>query len=559
MRPAFLAPGELPRVMIWSLVIILIILAPYAFAYGALNGTDLHFMGHIYAVDEGEAYMTWARQAAEGHWAFENRYTTEPGKRLFVNLLMLAWGKSARLLHVAPVAMLQATRLVSGWACLVAIYLLAALLFEQPLARWAALLTAAFSSGLGWLFFLINPYLHPVCVDFGLGLIQPEAVSFLALSVNALFSTSMALMTLVFFFFLWGLTTDNLRLTLWAGLGGLLLGNIHTYDVLIFGGTIGLYVAWTAAHKDMPLARLVRHAAVVWVAALPGPLWAAYTIHADPLYAAKANIVLSPYPPLTYVMSYGLVLLLALIGAVCVLWSYWPGRPLLFAWLIVGILLPYFPAPWPPWKRKLFEGFHICLALLAAAAVAYVIWPALCRALERRGWRTGAAGPALLAAVVLVTVPSNAFFVWDCTRNLVTNNQRLLMYYMPPLFLTGDEWEAMKWLEANSEREAVVLSSNYMGNHIPVVAGNRVYCGHWGETINYPRKLNQVRDFYAGLETPMTREDLLRASGARYVFESRYEEAVAGDFPEPLETEPFLKLVYQNRGVRIYEVNLPAR
>lgn len=554
MRPPFLAAGELPRVMIWSLVVVLVILAPYAFAYGVLDGPDWHFMGHLYAVDEGGAYMTWARQAAEGHWAFENRYTTEPGRRLFVNALLLAWGKMARLLHVAPIAVLQASRLISGWACLVSVYLLASLLFEQRLARWGALLTAAFSSGLGWLFFLIDPYMKVRCVDFGLGLIQPEAVTFVAVSVNALFSTSMALMTLVFFFFLWGLRTDNLRITMWAGLCALVLGNVHTYDVLIYGGVIGVYVVCAAAGKEAPWQQLARHAAIVFAAALPGPLWAAYTIYADPIYAAKANVALASFPPLTYVASYGLLLLLAVIGAIHVLLRHRPGQLLLVAWLLVGILLPYFPGPWPPWKRKLFEGFHICLALLAVAAICYVIAPGLRRVLERRGQASAAAGPLLLTVFLAVTVPSNAFFVWDCVRNLLTNNERLLPYNMPPLFLTGEEWDAMKWLEANAEPEAVVLSSNFMGNHIPVVSGRRVYCGHWGETLDYVRKLKQVRQFYAGLEREMAREKLLRVSGASYVFESDYERAIAGAFRDPLEPEPSLRLVYENDEVRIYRV-----
>ncbi|MFQ5810220.1 MAG: hypothetical protein ACE5JM_11430, partial [Armatimonadota bacterium] len=231
--------GELKAVSLWAAIIVAIILLPYPLA-AVFSGRDWHFMGHLHAVDEGNVYLTWTRQAAEGAWRLKNMYTATPDEGLFFNAFLVAVGKAAALLHVEPVVAYHIARPICGWACLVSVYLLAAFLFPDPLTRWAAFLLAALSSGVGWLVHLIPTTTGLDPLDFSSGLIQPEAITFLCVFVNPLFAASVALMCLVFFTFLMGVRECRYRWIVAAGLLHLLLGNIHTYDIFVVNGALGL-------------------------------------------------------------------------------------------------------------------------------------------------------------------------------------------------------------------------------------------------------------------------------------------------------------------------------
>ncbi len=551
-----LAPGELRRVMLWSVLVICVILTPYLLAYTVVGPENHVFMGSLLAVDEGQAYLQWSRQAMEGRWTFEDRYTTERDRGLFLNLLFLVWGRLARWLHTEPIWIMQATRLVAGWVFLVGVYLLAALLFERPTARWGAYLLAAFSSGLGWLQWLLFRHREIHSPDFGGGLSQPEAISFTCLYVNALFAGSLALLVLILFFFVWGYTTNRLRWTLLAALGMLLLGNVHSYDVLVVFPTVASYVLWTLLTGRKQWRDVWPHALVFFLAGLPGPGYAYYVTRVDPLYRAKAETVLRSAPVYGYLSAYGIPLLLAVLGALHVR-RLRPAGMLLVFWLVVGFLAPFVPTSVIPFPRKLVEGYHLILCVLGGAALAYQIEPWL----TERGWPVSRT--ALLGLVVLVTAPSNLMVVRTSLEYARTNNQYLLEnYLMPPMYVSRAEYDAMVWLRDHTTPDDVVFSTNLIGNHIPVVAGNRVYIGHWAETRSIGAKLEAVMAFYTGAwpGRPILadRRELLREATAAYVWYGQYERALGPGVLPPLAEEPFLKVAYENPEVTIYRA-VPLR
>jgi len=483
--------GELKAVCFRAALLVALILLPYLFA-AVFAGPGWHFMGHLHAVDEGNAYLAWSRQATEGAWRLNNMYTAVPDEGLFVNAFFLVVGKAAALLHVEPVVAYHLARPICGWACLVSVYLLAAFLFPDSLTRWAAFFLAALSSGVGWLVHLVRSTtgLHPL--DFGDGLIQPEAITFLCIYVNPLFAASVALMCLVFVTFLIGIQRGRYQ---------------------------------------------------------------AYIVAADPLYAAKATTITASGPPIDHALTYGFVLVLALVGAGRVLRRPDSRTVFLLSWLVMGALMPFAPVQYFPFQRKMWEGYHVALCLLAAAACTNVILPRLTRTaqaeLSLRGRRIGA---AVVAVAVALTVPSNLFFVNLTMRNAADNNDRLVEGLMPPIYLCDDELRALHWLRDNTAREDVVFSGPFIGSYIPAVAGNRVYMGHWAETLRFQRAVAVVLGFYSRDTSPELCERILRRARASYVYYGTHERLISRpEKPGFLEASN-LSRAFASGPVAIYRV-----
>ncbi|MFQ6098696.1 MAG: hypothetical protein ACE5O2_13295, partial [Armatimonadota bacterium] len=415
-RGRLLHPDELPRVAGWALLITLLILSPYVVA-GSLAGPDRVFAGHLYNVLDSNAYLAWMNQAAHGEWRFENKYAREGDRRLFSNAFLLAMGKLAGALRLRPIGAWHIARVVGGWFCLVGIYLLAAFFFEERAERWATLLIAAFSSGLGWLFFAMGLQTHPMPFDFGLrSLIQPEAITYLSIYVNPLFAFSIGLMCVTFLLFLLGMEDVRYGRIVAAGLCGLLLGNVHTYDMIVLYGVTGSYWVWRlvvpgdAGEAGRTKARVGMFPAFVAISA-PTVIYQWYVIHADPVYRAKAETLTASPPIAGAILGYGLLGVAAAAGILHVLRRRRLRDAFMLAWAAVGLAAPYLPLRYFPFQRKMFEGYHVALSVLASVAICAMVAPRLRKALGGRWTRTTCARAAA-AAFVALTFPSNGCFVW---------------------------------------------------------------------------------------------------------------------------------------------------
>ncbi|MGC9317563.1 MAG: hypothetical protein ACP5KN_05940 [Armatimonadota bacterium] len=547
---------EMAWAIAWALVVVALTAAPYLWAIANAPPGE-QFQGFIWGVDDGNVYLSWIRQAAEGRRLLRNQYTTLPQDPHFFNIFLQALGRVTALTDQPPAVIFHAARLVGGLVLLPAIYLLAAFITESVAARWAAMCLASLGSGLGWAAALwaeavpdhLPAPLQPP--DFAppppqTWQVMPEAVTFLSLLLNPLFVWSMAFICLVL---LAAAAAMERRSLWWAALAGgllLILGNMHTYDVFVLHGTIGTYALALVAMKRLSLRDALIRYAIIFVIALPAPAWAWWAAHQDPAYLAKVETkTLSPRP-LEFAAAYGLILLLALIGGWWAVRHREDNQRLLLpvAWAVVNAAVLYAPVSF---QRKLAEGLHMPLCILAAIGLVSVIAPRLARsptgnaepepgaapvgARRRAAARTAMPSPThlalLIAATVVLTLPSNALFVSGCLHNVATNNMELLYVLQPPIYLTFDEVRAIEFLAREAGPQEVVLSSSLTGSHIPARARCLVFAGHWAETLHFT---DAVR-FVTRLLVPGRSERVLcaaiRETGADYVFYGPREALVA--------------------------------
>jgi hypothetical protein len=568
---------ELLGVLVAAVGVMLLTSVPYLLAARpGFAGPDLHFSGFIWGGDDGNVYLSQMRQYAEGRLFAYDQFTTLPQVPRYLNVLWLALGRAQRLTGLPLVLIYHLARALGGVLLLYLVYLLAAELGLARRGRILAFLLAAFSSGLGWMVYQgisagllsreLGARLAPVDLASGWQA-MPEALTFLTLLLSPLFIAGVALICLTY---LWGLRAarrPGLGAAVVCGLGLLLLGNVHTYDVLTVCPVLGLWFLLQALRGRLRWPAAVGRYALILAIGLPTTIWQTFLLRSDPTWAAKAATP-TPSPALSgYALGFGLPLLLALIGTGMVMGrgsrveghdngaenGNDPKPDLLLAvlWIAVGLVAVYLP--WFAFQRKLAEGMHIPMCLLAGRVLG-----------ERWGRRLTRSSFVLLAlGAVVLTVPSNVYFVSDCLGHMRVNNRDLLAYLLPPAYLTSDELAGLQWLGQHTHNRDVVMASSMMGNYVPAAAPCRVVAGHWGETVNFPHALANVVAFYGASQMPPARQGILAANGCTLVIygpEERLLQQILAGGPsgerDPATDLPELRPVFQQGELTIYAVPL---
>lgn len=554
--------SEWRRVIAAAAGVMVLTYLPYLWAV-AITPPGTHFMGFLHNPDEPNVYLSWMRQAAEGHGLFLDEFTTEPQRPMFTNLFFVGLGCLSRALHLPLVTAYHAARGLCGVLLLCTLYALTSAVSERRSVRWTAFALAAFGSGVGWMAPQLNRILGPFAVspvDVSGGLVMPESTTFLMLFLLPLFSFSVFLMMAVFGLTLAAEKRGSRRLALLGGLTALLLGNVHSYDILVVYGTLGTWVLALWLWRRRCPASALHVCSLVIVLSLPAVLYQVLTFKLNPVFRQKALTPTLTPPMRDLAATYGLVLLLALAGLIVALRALVRTRGvrgeaigsallLILAWTLVGAVVPRLPVSF---QRKMVEGWHVPLCVLASFAVGEWLIPVALAALRpiasrrsRPGLRAG-----LIALLILAVGPSNLKFVGMNLRWLEENNASRLHVLMPPYYLTEAEVETLKWLKQHGTRRETVLCTPLLGSFVPGHGGHVTYIGHWAETLHFAPKWKTTARFFSGGLSQEQAWQLLVRNRIRYVIVSRWERAAAGGAFQP---PPFLRPVHKAGDVVIFE------
>lgn len=218
-------------------------------------------------------------------------------------------------------------------------------------------------------------------------------------------------------------------------------------------------------------------------------------------------------------------------------------------WAVANSLVLLIPVSF---QRKMIEGLHLPLCILAGFAVSWLA-ARIARNLRERGKLKHAMERVVLTVCVVVAlaIPSNALFVSQALENVKTNNANLLAVLQPPIYLDPPDARAMQWLGEHAGRDDVILSSSVMGSYIPTYSPAKVWVGHWAETLNFRAQLTKANAFFRNPEAK-------GLPAVTMIYYGPWEQAVAGaDAPGMASTG--LQSVYDEQGVRIYRVTLENR
>jgi len=531
----------------WALIlaVVLFTLLPYLFGAWLALGRKYFWINHN--IDDNCVYLAWIRQAWEGHFLFENRFTTDPQPRLSTNLFFWAIGTIARWTGLPVLFLFHAARMGLGVVWLWTLWLLYKRLLPNG-ARMPALWLACVSAGLGWLFW------RDAGIDAPIDTWQVEAFTFLSLYLNPLFVVGTLLMTACIYD-LWRAVQERRWVyTVRAGIWALLVGNIHSYDVIqVAGAWLAFLVVSSFVQRRFDRQRWLM-GLTAGAIGLPTVAYQYWLYRVDPIFRHRADVPTSA-PPLWHVLAGYAPLLILAVAAVWVTVRERRHREepflLLFCWAVVGIGLQYLPRIFSAagihlpmmFERKMVMGAHLPLCALAG----WGLW-LLVRHLPARR--------ALLvtALVIALTTPSNVRWLIRDAHNLIRNMANTGMHraYMEP-----EEWEAIQWLARNTNPEEAVLTFPSFGVFVPPFAGNRVYVGHWGETPQFAERLRETLRFLDARRSDEERYELLRRARVKYIV--AFTPELQGWFGVPLRdfvAQPLrgTEVVFQNRLIVILKV-----
>ncbi|MGV3723975.1 MAG: hypothetical protein ACO1SX_24030 [Actinomycetota bacterium] len=536
----------------WSAAVMLATCLPYLIAWWYLPLASV-FPWTMFNSDDHGVYFAWMRQAADGQLLFRNLFTIEPQRGIYLQTYFLTLGQLARLPGIDVPVAYHIGRVVFGIITLALVYRMAAFFTADVFARRCIFWTTALSAGFGWLFWFDREIQRgPIDVW------QSEAVTFASLYVNGLFAVSLALMLGLIACMLQA-EEKGWRWAVGAGVCGLLLGNIHSYDVIQLTAIWVAYLAlrWIVSRK-FPR-RELGYALIAAAIAAPSVAHMAWLYLTEPIFKARADTPTLTPPIRQYLLGYGLLFPLAAVGV----WRLWPRlkaepggdalslRHLLpIAWAVTGMLVIYLPFAF---QRKLIMGEHLALSALAGAGLAWL-------AQRLAGSRPRVA--AVLAILVLAVMSlSNVQYMARDLRLALRENATSTGAH--PAYWPEGDMQAFQWLHRHSAPDARLLTWPLNGVLAPAFSGRSVYAGHWGETPAFGEKFPETFNFYWGLGGAEGRREFLRRTGVNYVLESAFEreaiEAAAAANPgnpprRPLAGEPFLREVFTAKDTVLYQV-----
>lgn len=539
MTRAVVSRREWVLVLLFALALVVVTSLPYLVAWQTQNA-DWQFGGFLFGAEDGYSYLAKMRLGVRGLWDFYLFYTPEPhAPAPLVYLGYIAPGHLVGLFYDAndpalPAALAvanQIMRIVADMALIVVLYRFIATFVRPVGVRMTALLLATLGGGLGWLLPLVGAGNAPeFYLPESFGFLLLFGIPHLALARAALFGG----LLLFLHAFDGDHPTRNLML---AAACWWLVGLVVPFYVGIVYMVLGIWglMLWAAQRRfPLRLARLAIGAGLLTVPLLLYYLWLFSTNPAMGTWTAQNQLPAAP--PLDYLLAYAVIALPALYG-LRVAWRrarHDPRFALLVGWGPAGVLLVYTPIAV---QRRLSEGVLVPLALLAALGLWAWVRARALRPRRRRRSALRSFGAVALPLVVLASMSTVLLLLGSFGAAAVP---RL------PLFRPAAEVAAFDWLNRHAPTDAIVLAPVVHANALPVFANVRTYMGHGPETIDWPRKSEDVRRFFAGDMDTAERAALLSDYDIAYVLASPAEA-------DPASWAVGLTQVYAADGYRVYE------
>ena len=519
-------PNSWKRAAGWILAALTLSLIPTILAYSAAPSGTV-FTGFLMNPLDGFSYLAKMKQGADGSWLFVLPYAADPGPGTFLFVYHLLLGNLSRWTGLSTIVVFHAVRGITAAAMFTLVYVLFQATLPERGARRSALLFTLFGSGLGW---LTAPLFNLQPSD----LMIPESIPFLIAYGNAHFPLAAAALLGGILVLLLLQDRPGLRLAL-ALLCGTIIGAVLPFSALSLFAAGFTWYLWEARlnyrkngssglkqwalHNLTPILGLVAGAA-------PWLLYDFWVSRNHSVISAwnLQNQTLSP-PPLNYLLGYGLLLILAVVG----IWRTKPAQTkegrLLLSWLLTGAVLLYVPLPF---QRRLSLGLFFPMAAFAGLG-----WHSLTAKLSR--------SRLLTVMLILLVLPSNLLVMSAGLLGVIRGEPAVIHY--------EDELTAYRWAAENLPQGSLILAAPTTGNRIPAFAPLRVLYGHPFETPNADVQKQEVEGLFNTGGTAASGMQTLLEEGLEYVFYGPREQEIGN--PAWLAD---LELIGEFGEVRLYKV-----
>ena len=591
-EPSPEARAGIERRFVWIATLVAVLLAGLPSIIALLRApAGASYLGFEFNTDDHMVYSAWMRQAMDGHFLFDNRFTTDAQPGLTVHLYFWALGLIAKVFGIPLTSNLA--RLFFTGLFVPLLYKLVRRVSPSVFVTRLAVSLTVVGGGLGFVVWhnfgreIVRDGPGPLKAAMG-GLLpvdvwQPEAFVFPSMLTNGLFMVSLCLILVIFQSFLDA--KEGWKPVVWGGLALGLLMNIHSYDVLIVGFTMAGFLAMQLAVKRLSGVWILRGLAMT-AAVIPAALWFVYVLQSDAVFQARAATPTYSANFRAVFFGYALMFAVALPGLL-LRWQSWkkriglglvallivglliasasagseyfltpvtwapcavialaalylmadeePAVNLLLAWAVMGLIALYFPALF---QRKLAMGLSVPWAILATLGFAEMV-----NKLDR-GARN------LAAALAAILFGATSLF-WIVRRENYLIRRDVSTTTVHSVYLRQDAREIVKLLGQSTKRTVVIAMPGIpspdldeAGERIPDefgtpaipdlnpvlsgLAGVYTYAGHWSETPDYDRRRAESQAVFLAGTDPARRMAILEHIKPDYIVAPATETYTSG-------------------------------
>ena len=495
------------------------------------------FTGNARFTLDYNTYLSFIFQAREGHLLFQEMYWPWPNPSILFQPLFLLLGLLSRFTGISIAAAHEGGRILFGFLLLAALYKFISLIFRERFERVAAFVLVSSGGGLAWAYPWLNPGGITIEQHFITGWV--EANTFLSILAFPLFSSSIMLMVLTFIFMLRFLETGGALRCALIGISSALLSLNHPYDLVIVACVAGPFLALSAVifKQRFGIGRILLALASLSISISAVAVYHYMASNANPAFSYWASNMSDPSPPLTWIAAnFGFIGPMAVLGVLGVLASGRRDPRLVFlaVWGAAGCIIIYLPFNF---QRRLIEGLHVPLSLLAACGIFRL---AGAKKNIRRYFSI---------FFILICMPANITTIWWSVEQLGENRGRLSPY------ITRGEAKSLDWLREHTRRGGAVLAGYRMSNYIPAFAGNHVFWGRWVNEADLAQRHMLVEMFFSTRTADSFRLEFAEKNNIRYLLWEKGPVKAGSLDPSSL---PFLDPAYSNRDVTVFRVAPPT-
>jgi hypothetical protein len=304
----------------------------------------------------------------------------------------------------------------------------------------------------------------------------------------------------------------------------------HPFDLLVVVPTLFITTWWIT--KKIPGKIIISLCVVSTV----GLMYAFLQQHFNPLFALEQLQGASISPsPINYLIGFGFLVPLALLGAEKRISSKNPLWKTLIVWIGISMIMVYAPVTF---QRRMIEGVHIPIALLASVGV-FSLYLKLKKVLGQ------IANPVLVLFLLLLSATSVYALFTDFAT--IEKDSKENYYY----YVSKSDYDGLLWIRDNTDSHDVILSNWFYGNLIPGVSARKVYIGHKAQTISFSDKVSQINSFILS-DDVFSSTTFLHQNNINYIFLGENDSITQYGF-KPDEKE-YLDKVYEEDGMKIYKV-----
>lgn len=526
-------------------------------------------------------YAAWMRQAMDGHFFFDNRFTTDPQPGLTIHLYFWVLGLIAKVTGIPFAA--NFGRLFFTGLFVPLLYRLVKRVSDSVFITRLAVTLTVLGGGVGFLVWhnfgvnIARPVPEAISAlmlgRLPIDVWQPEAFVLPSMLTNGLFMVSLCLILVIFQSFLDA--RDSWKPVLWGALSIGVLMNIHSYDVLMIAFTMVGFLTMQLAAKQLTATWLWK-GLIIGAGAIPAALWFVHVLHADVVFQARAATPTYSANFRQVFFGYVLMFLLALPGlflkfrdlrprigigifsallialflgaasagdgyflsapvwagvfalsvvSLVLMASDQPALNLLVAWGVMGIAGLYFPELF---QRKLAMGLSVPWAILATLGFGEMV----------RGRDRSARN---LASIVVTLLFSATSISWVLARDRYLIRYDVSNTTVHPVYLSRDEQEILKRIDDDPQPRKIVVAMpgvfspgfDDAGNRLPDVfntpampdlnpfisglTGAYTFAGHWSETPDYNHRRGLETELFKVGLPPEKRQAILAEIKPDYI------------------------------------------